>query len=173
MALNIIKQITAFGHRPLVHQTIRRFCSLYEPDYLETGKSKIPLHPTLNIQIKGYSYPILENYQAFVHKVTVAMDIDFDNSWAYPHQALHVNKYKYGTTVVDTEYDLNIYERNMLISDLSSTKFSVFVRILEAGLPEGVTLNIEEFVPEMEAKRYLPDKQLLELKSELVERQKK
>lgn len=40
--------------------------------------------------------------------------------------------------------------------------------MLEATLPEGVNLQIAEFEFDLERKRYVPDKELLELKSELV-----
>lgn len=42
-------------------------------------KPKVPIYPMLNVQIKGYIYPVLENYQSFVHKIAKLMDIDVDN----------------------------------------------------------------------------------------------
>jgi len=32
--------------------------------------------PTINIQIKGYDYPILESYQSFIHKLANMMEIN-------------------------------------------------------------------------------------------------
>lgn len=60
-----------------------------------------------------------------------------------------------------------MYERNTQLSNLSSTNFAIFMRLVEAGLPEGVILNFEEWNPEKEEYRYVPDKELLDLKSEL------
>jgi hypothetical protein len=44
--------------------------------FFQTGKSKIPLYDTLNIQVKGYDFPVLESYQGFVHHVAEVMGIE-------------------------------------------------------------------------------------------------
>ncbi|KAK2580499.1 hypothetical protein KPH14_006236 [Odynerus spinipes] len=168
MALNIIRKATTFRNCSLVKNALshRRY-SLYEPDYLEATKSKIPLYPMLNVQIKGYVYPVLENYQSFIHKVAEIMDIDVDNGWPLPAQVLKIHKFKPQTTVVTAEYNLNIYERNIQLADVSSIQCPILIRTLEAALPEGVSLNIEIFDPALEEKRYIPDKELLDMKSML------
>lgn len=38
-------------------------------------KSKVPLYDTINIQLKGYDFPILESYQRYVHKLATNLDI--------------------------------------------------------------------------------------------------
>ncbi|KYN09613.1 39S ribosomal protein L48, mitochondrial, partial [Trachymyrmex cornetzi] len=146
--------------------------SLYEPDYLEVrfkllGKSKFPLLPTINIQIKGYDYPVLERYQSFIHKLADVVQIDIDNGWPLPPQEFKIQKYKTGTTTIVSEYYLKIYERNIQMSEVSSIKCSVLIRALEAALPQGVTLNINIYDPALEEKRYVPDKELIDLKLSL------
>lgn len=66
-----------------------------------------------------------------------------------------------------SEYNLKIYERHMQMSEVSSIKYSILIRALEASLPQGVTLNVNIFDPALEKKRYVPDKELLDLKSSL------
>jgi hypothetical protein len=44
--------------------------------FFQTGKSKIPLYNTLNIQLKGYDFPVLESYQGFVHHIGEIMGIE-------------------------------------------------------------------------------------------------
>ncbi|XP_018395600.1 PREDICTED: uncharacterized protein LOC108774086 [Cyphomyrmex costatus] len=170
MALNLIKQITVLGQRSLATKTLSaKFYtgSLYEPDYLETGKSKFPLLSTINVQIKGYDYPVLECYQSFIHKLADVIQIDIDNSWPLPPQEFTIQKYKTGTTTIVSEYYLKIYERNIQMSEVPSIKYSVLIRALEAALPQGVTLNINIYDPALEEKRYIPDKELMDLKSTL------
>lgn len=65
------------------------------------------------------------------------------------------------------EYHLKLYQRNIQVSEISTTKCSILIRILEATLPQGVILNIDVFDPILEKKRYVPDKELLDLKSSL------
>ncbi|EGI61076.1 PREDICTED: uncharacterized protein LOC105150360 [Acromyrmex echinatior] len=170
MALNLIKQIVMIRQRLLATKTSSaKFYtgSLYEPDYLETGKSKFPLLPTINVQIKGYDYPVLECYQSFIHKLANVVQIDIDNGWPLPPQEFTIQKYKTGTTTIVSKYYLKIYERNIQMSEVSSIKCSVLIRALEAALPQGVTLNINIYDPSLEEKRYIPDKELIDLKLSL------
>ncbi|XP_029663100.1 uncharacterized protein LOC115235438 [Formica exsecta] len=170
MTLNLIKQIIRIKQHSFVTKTLSaKFYtgSLYEPDYLETGKSKFPLLPMINIQIKGYDYSVLECYQTFMDKLADSMQIDVDNSWALPPQELKIQKYKTGTMTVISEYNLKIYERYTQLSEVSAIKCSILIRALEASLPQGVTLNVDTFDPALERKRYVPDKELLDLKSTL------
>ncbi|XP_020291491.1 uncharacterized protein LOC109858535 [Pseudomyrmex gracilis] len=171
MALNMIKQIRMLGQRlliPKASQSAKVYTgSLFEPDYLQTGKSKIPLVSTLNVQIKGYNYPELESYQSFIHKIADIMQIDIDDSWPLPPETFKIQRFKMGTAAIAAEYNLKVYERNVQISDVPSTKCSVLVRVLEAALPQGVILNVDIFDPEYEKKRYVPDKELLDLQSTL------
>lgn len=60
----------------------------------------------------------------------------------------------------------------MQLSEISSLKCSVLIRALEAALPQGVTLNIDVYDPKLEKKRYVPDKELIDLKSSLDELKK-
>ncbi|KAL6258892.1 hypothetical protein P5V15_010838 [Pogonomyrmex californicus] len=175
MVLNFIKQIALLRPCSFARKILSaKFYtgSLYEPDYLETGKSKFPLLSTINVQIRGYDYPVLESYQAFVHKLADIMQIDVDNGWPLPPQEFKIQKYKTGTTTIISEYYLKIYERNLQMLEVPSIKYSVFIRVLEATLPQGVTLNIDTYDPMLEEKRYIPDKELINLKSTLDTLQK-
>ncbi|XP_072745615.1 large ribosomal subunit protein mL48 [Anoplolepis gracilipes] len=169
MALNLIKQSIIKQH-PLIRKILSaKFYtgSLYEPDYLETGKSIFPLLPKINVQIKGYDYSVLESYQCFMNKLADIMQIDVENSWALPPQEWKIHKYKTGTTAIISEYNFKIYERHTQMLEISSIKCSTLIRTLEASLPQGVTLNVDIFDPATEKKRYVPDKALLDLKSTL------
>lgn len=53
------------------------------------------------------------------------------------------------------------------MSEVSCVKCSILIRALEAALPQGVTLNVNIYDPVLEEKRYVPDKELIDLKSEL------
>lgn len=45
--------------------------------------------------------------------------------------------------------------------------FPVYLRLVQAALPEGVTLNVVEHQPELDEIRYVPDTELKELEEEL------
>ncbi|XP_012272042.1 39S ribosomal protein L48, mitochondrial [Orussus abietinus] len=172
MALNSIRKIGTSWHR-MSPVTLFRFYSLYEPDYLEVGKSKIPVYPTLNVQIKGYDFPLVENYQRFIHKLADNMNLQILDSWAVPPKELIVKRLKPHSSIVCAEYNLKVYKRNTQIENVPTTLYQILLRIMEATLPHGVTFNIEYFDPEKAKKKYVPDKELLDLKTELDTYKKK
>ncbi|OAD59681.1 39S ribosomal protein L48, mitochondrial, partial [Eufriesea mexicana] len=150
-----------------------RFYSIYEPPYLKQKEPEIPIYPVLNIQLKGYKYPLLESYQSFIHKLAKVLQFTVDDSAPFPHREYKIKRFKQGSTVVDAEYNLKIYERNMQISNVTSVRCPIIIRILEATLPEGVSLSIDQYDPVMQKKRIIPNKMLLDLKESLNEFTKK
>lgn len=91
--------------------------------------------------------------------------------------------------MVENQYSLNMYERNIQVSfsdfvwhsqiqhiplyiqvsELPTTKAPIFFQVLQTALPEGVNLNIKEHEYEDENVRYVPDLELKELKAQLDE----
>ncbi|XP_055528532.1 39S ribosomal protein L48, mitochondrial [Wyeomyia smithii] len=143
--------------------------SMYEPDYLEKLRPKYPVYNALNFTIKGYDYPILENYQKFMYNVADTMDLDTVDCWAQPPRKFNVQRFKPASAIIESEYKLTVYERNVQITSLQAPLYPMFVRILQAALPEGVTLTVSEHTPDVEDARFVPDRDLLELKQKLDE----
>ncbi|XP_043277526.1 uncharacterized protein mRpL48 isoform X2 [Venturia canescens] len=167
MAIQGFKQLLGVGRSIAMHRfSLPRFYSLYIPDYLETGKSKIPLYPLLNIQLKSFDYPKLESFQKLIGTLTDSLDIDIENSWAFPPKCLKIQRLKPHSSVLLTEYSLNEYERNIQV-EMSATQYPLLLRAMEAAVPEGVTFSIDYYDPNYELKRYVPDTELLNLKAEL------
>ncbi|XP_029726252.1 large ribosomal subunit protein mL48 [Aedes albopictus] len=163
----MLRQMT---HRLLTTgQVFRPFSSMYEPDYLEKLRPKYPLYNTLNFTIKGYDYPILESYQRFMHNVADTMDLDIADCWAQPPQKFNVQKFKPSSAVIESEYKLTAYQRNVQIANLQAPLYPTFLRLLQAALPEGVTLTVSEHTSEVDDGRYVPDRELLELRQKLDE----
>lgn len=69
-------------------------------------------------------------------------------------------------TPIHTEH-INNVDFLLQVVDLPSTVGSIFFEVLQTALPEGVTMTVHEHKEEYEELRYIPDVQLLELKSEL------
>lgn len=166
MALNLIKQVSTCCRRRLMN-TSMRFYGLYDPPYLSVKYKGPPRYPVLNIQIKGYVYPMLEKYQSLIHSIANELDVDVEDSYAFPHQELKIERYKKQSEIVDASYNLKIFERNIVASNITSTKIPILIKLLETTLPVGVSLHVDAYNPEKEAKRYVPDKELFDLKTEL------
>jgi large subunit ribosomal protein L48 len=141
---------------------------LYEPPYLDAMKPPFPTYDVINVKITGYDFPVLESYQRFVHRVGEALQLDISECWAHPPKKEQVVRYKPNTSaVVDCEFHLTTYERYVQISDIQAPIYSLFVRYIQSGLPEGVNLSIVHHTDHLEESRYVPDKDLIDLKAQL------
>lgn len=62
---------------------------------------------------------------------------------------------------------MTTFQRFLQISDIQAPIYPVFLRFIQSALPEGVTLSIVHHTDFIEESRYVPDKELLDLKSQL------
>lgn len=143
--------------------------SVYDPPYLESLKPKIPLYAPLNIQMKGYDFAVLENYQKIIHKIARLMDIDIMEGWATPGVKEKIQKFKPFSSVIDQEYLLTTYERNLQVVDLPATIAPIFFQLIQAAQPQGTDLDVHKHLEEHEIIRYVPDMELKELKTKLTD----
>ncbi|CAH1407593.1 unnamed protein product [Nezara viridula] len=143
--------------------------SIYDPPYLDSLKPKIPLHEPINVQIKGYDFAVLESYQKEINRIARMMDIDISDGWATPGVKHKIQKFKPNSSVVHKEYELVTYERNLQIVELPSTLAPIFFQLIQAAQPQGTNLEVHEHLKEHELIRYVPDKDLIQLKTQLTE----
>ncbi|XP_034826705.1 large ribosomal subunit protein mL48 [Maniola hyperantus] len=151
---------------PLCQQK-RLKSDLYEPDYLISMQPDEPVYDYLNLQLKGYDFTLLESCQKEIHRYAEIMGIQVEECWATPAQQLKVLRFKPASTAVESEYHLNVYERNVQVTDVPAWALGTLLRVSRALLPEGCTLNVHEHTPEHEEVRYVPDNELIELKQQL------
>ncbi|XP_028174417.1 uncharacterized protein LOC114363024 [Ostrinia furnacalis] len=168
MRNNILKQNKlATISSSLQCQQLRYKSDLYEPDYLISMEPDEPVYDCLNLQLKGYDFALLEACQSQIHRYAEVMGLTVDECWATPAQQLKVQRFKPKGTAVDAEYHLNIYERNVQVSDVPAWALGTLLRVARASLPEGCSLRVHEHAVEHEEVRYVPDNQLRELKQQL------
>ncbi|CAG9785703.1 unnamed protein product [Diatraea saccharalis] len=151
----------------ITFQQQRHKNDLYEPDYLISMEPDEPVYDCLNLQLKGYDFPVLEAYQSQIHRYAEIMGIQVEECWATPAKQLKIQRFKPGSTVVDAEYLLDVYERNVQVTDVPAWALGTLLRVARACLPQGCTLNVHEHQPEHEEMRYVPDNQLKELEQQL------
>ena len=46
----------------------------------QSVKYRPDVYPPMNIQIKGYNFDVLENYQGYLHNMTESIGIDVDDA---------------------------------------------------------------------------------------------
>ncbi|XP_014274618.1 large ribosomal subunit protein mL48 [Halyomorpha halys] len=143
--------------------------SFYDPPYLDSLKPKIPLYEPLNIQIKGYDFAVLESYQKEINRIAKVMDIEISDGWAIPGVKHKIQRFKPNSSIVQNEYELVTYERNLQVVDLPSTVAPIFFQLIQAAQPQGTIIEVHEHLNEHEIIRYIPVHELIQLKTQLTE----
>lgn len=138
--------------------------------------------------MKGYDYAVLETYQRYITSVANAMNLEVSNGWAVPPQHFQVQRFKPQSAVTDSQYKLTLYERTIQvitlfhtesslfsnriffqISDIAAPNYPILLRLAQAAQPEGVSITMVEHSDEYDEHRYVPDKDLKDLKNQLDE----
>lgn len=119
--------------------------------------------------MSGYDYPILENYQKFIHDVCESLDLCVEDGWALPAKEETITRFKPFSSIVETSYTLKTYKRVIQVSDVKAHLTPLLLRLIQAGQPEGVDLHVVEHTDMHDLERYVPDKELKTLKEQLTE----
>jgi large subunit ribosomal protein L48 len=96
-----------------------------------------------------------------------SLEINIIDNWAHPPKKSKIIRYKENSTNIETEYNLTNYERYVQIADIQAPIYSVFMRFLQSAQPEGIKMSVVHHTNLIEESRYVPDKELLELKDQL------
>nr|XP_053649870.1 39S ribosomal protein L48, mitochondrial-like [Cherax quadricarinatus] len=134
-----------------ISRSVQRYSIETEPPYLDAGGPEIPEYSLVNVQMKGYDFTVLEHYGKWVHNTALNMGLDVEDSWATPPKAF-IQKYK-----------------NKTLADLTSVMAPLFIEVIQAGLPQGVKLTVQEHIPEHTQVRYIPDLELRDLHKQLTD----
>jgi len=166
MFRNALAILTRSSHCQL-RSIVRMNTQSFDPPYLDSLKPKIPQYEALNVQFKGYDFALLESCQSLANKIASVLDINVEDGWATPATVAKVTKLKPASTVIDQEYLLTTYERNLQITDVPSTLAPIYFQLLETILPAGVSMTVVHHEDHHENIRYVPDRELKELKTQL------
>ncbi|XP_066983237.1 large ribosomal subunit protein mL48 isoform X3 [Macrobrachium rosenbergii] len=151
----------------LLSVTQRCSSSQFDPPYLDVTVAEIPEYPLLNVQMKSQDFTVLEHYSKWVHKTALNMGIEVEDAWATPSEKFRIQTYKPQSTHLESEYKVQIYERTIQATDLSSILAPLFMEVIQHGLPDCVELTVQEHLPEHSEVRYIPDLELKELRAQL------
>lgn len=139
----------------------------FEPDYLDSAVPPIPTYPTINIQMKGYNFDVLESFQSYVHNLAENMGISVQEAWVTPAKSTKVSTFAAGGTRVDNEFTLNLFERNVQVVNLRSVDAPILIDCIQASLPEGVQLSLHNHLQEHYEDRFIPDPFINSIRDEL------
>ncbi|KAH9516384.1 FEZ-like protein [Dermatophagoides farinae] len=165
--LNIASNLTPIKYSQTRAST---FClkGIHEPEYLDYLKPQIPFYNLINIQIKAHDFAVLESYGSYLHRLSNRLGLVVVKYWCAPNTTKKIETLQHESSVVQHEYELNLYERNIQIEKVSSRIMSLLVEVVHRSLPAGVQLSIHEHNHELHEKtRYITDHELLQYKKEL------
>ena len=141
-----------------------------EPKYLDYLKPQIPYYSLLNIQIRGFDFVVLESYAKYLHQLSNKLGVNVVKFWASPQTSLKYELLKPESEVTESQFVLNVYERNLQIENISAKITPILLELLQSSAPAGVTLSVHPHDPLLhEESRYIPDLQLAQFKAELQE----
>ncbi|XP_076442992.1 large ribosomal subunit protein mL48-like [Babylonia areolata] len=138
---------------------------IFEPDDLKL-EPDIPEYTSLNLRIRGYDFVSLESYAKHVHRMANHLDLD-TTAWAVPARYLDIRTFKPNSSVVDNKYSLRLFERTVQIDNVPSPSLSILLEMMRTHAPEGIYVTVKEPDAEEEEFRYIPDKEMQELKSQI------
>lgn len=165
-----IQQVSPAACARHVSTTSCRRDERFEPPYLHDKTPKADTYPLINIQMKGYDFPVLQGYQSWVHKALENMGINVSDSWATPCQTMSITRMqKEKKDAVEDTIQLKTYERTVQVSELPCTAVPVMLEALQAALPQGVDLYIDHHSKEVEDIRYVPNRELKELRQQIYD----
>ncbi|XP_049521289.1 39S ribosomal protein L48, mitochondrial-like [Dermacentor silvarum] len=167
--VSTLLQLTSRALRTPV-SSARSIMKYHEPEYLQYLKPPLPVHEGLiNVQLKGYDFTVLENNARKVAKIAAMLGIRVSECWATPLESMAISTYKPQSTTVEDTFKLNVYERNIQVSELPGVMAPIFLEAVQLSLAEGVRLSVHRHLPEHEEIRYVPDLELEELQRQLDE----
>ncbi|KAL0267527.1 UNVERIFIED_CONTAM: hypothetical protein PYX00_009773 [Menopon gallinae] len=141
----------------------------FEPEYLEAARSEIPEYQPINIQIKGFDFVVLQKFQSRIHKIAYMMGLRVTDSWAQECQLLNVVTFKPNSELVDNEYAMKKYERNVQVSDALAYEIPVLIDIILSACPPGVSISVHNHEEHHFENRFVPEMRVLELQDQLDE----
>ncbi|XP_014670187.1 PREDICTED: 39S ribosomal protein L48, mitochondrial-like [Priapulus caudatus] len=141
--------------------------SIFGPSFED--ENAIPEYDTININIKGYDFAVLEKYARYVHNTAENIGINVTNSWPVLPQASLVQRIKQRSNLVEAEYNLSLYERVVQVDKLPSTLATILLDVIQTSLPEGIQFTMKYHTQLADISRYIPDRELKELEAQLTD----
>lgn len=167
---HIFRQNAIINRRLPKLPVLRQYCQ-NEPPGDQDVATEVPLHDPLWIQLKGYDFTVLESFAKYAYRIADTFGLD-TTAFPVPARTSRIQIYKPFSGIVESEYNLALYERVVQVENLSSTLAPILIELLQTNIPAGVEMTIKPPDPEEEEFRYVPDLTLLELKAEVAELEK-
>ncbi|KAH9509322.1 hypothetical protein Btru_046772 [Bulinus truncatus] len=137
----------------------------WEPDNLKL-EPDVPEFSALHIRLKGYDYAVLESYLKYLHQAMESIFNLENDAWPSPARTSEARIFHTRSTVVKDKYNLRKYDRTVLIENVQTFRVPILLEYIRRNCPEGVEVALKEPSQEEEEFRYVPDYDVIQLRSE-------
>ncbi|OQV11915.1 hypothetical protein BV898_13793 [Hypsibius exemplaris] len=142
-------------------------CGIYSPEDLPPPGP--PQFAPINLRIRGYDFTLVEHYMYYLTRLAHNVGVPNTKRWATPAVSTRVTSFKPQSSLLQNEYELNLFERNVLLTGASVSILSTLLDVMNSTLPEGVSVTAKVMEPADEEMRRVPDYELVALKGQLAE----
>lgn len=139
---------------------------LYEPPL---KNSKVyPEYVLLNLQLDSMDFVPLEKFHSYAHKKARQFGFKVIDSYAIPPTKTLLMPDKLDKRKQTKEIVLSTYHRFLRFDEVPTVRLSLYLTLMQAHAPVGVTMTIKKHEQADEDIRYIPDEILEARKAELL-----
>ncbi|OZC08820.1 hypothetical protein X798_04145 [Onchocerca flexuosa] len=139
---------------------------LYEPPI--KNQKVYPEYPLLNLQLDSMDFVPLEKFHSYVHRKARQFEFKVIDSYAIPPTNILLMPEKLDKRKQEKKVILSTYHRFLRLSEVPSVRLSLYLYLIQAHAPVGVTITIKKQEQIDEDIRYIPDEILEARKAELL-----
>ncbi|VIO97894.1 Uncharacterized protein BM_BM2992 [Brugia malayi] len=139
---------------------------LYEPMIKNT--KVYPEYPTLTLQLDSMDFVPLEKFHSYAHRKARQFKFKVIDSYAIPPTKTALKLEKPDKRKPEKEIVLSTYHRFLRLSEVPCVRLSLYLYLMQAHAPVGITITIRKQEQMDEDIRYIPDEILEAKKAELL-----
>uniref|UniRef100_A0A8R1TX36 Ribosomal_S10 domain-containing protein n=1 Tax=Onchocerca volvulus TaxID=6282 RepID=A0A8R1TX36_ONCVO len=139
---------------------------LYEPPI--KNQKIYPEYPLLSLQLDSMDFVPLEKFHSYAHRKARQFKFKVIDSHAIPPTNILLMPEKLDKRKQEKKVVLPTYHRFLRLSEVPSVRLSLYLYLIQAHAPIGVTITIKKQEQMDEDIRYIPDEILEARKAELL-----
>uniref|UniRef100_A0A0R3RXY2 Ribosomal_S10 domain-containing protein n=1 Tax=Elaeophora elaphi TaxID=1147741 RepID=A0A0R3RXY2_9BILA len=139
---------------------------LYEP--LIKNTKVYPEYPLLNVRLDSMDFVPLERFHSYAHRKALQFKFKVIDSYAIPPTKALLMPEKPDKRKQEKQIVLSTYHRFLRLSEVPCVRLTLYLYLMQAHAPVGVTITIKKQEQADEDIRYIPDEILEARKAELL-----
>ncbi|MCP9262637.1 hypothetical protein DINM_005999 [Dirofilaria immitis] len=139
---------------------------LYEPAI--KNEKIYPEYPLLTLQLDSMDFVPLEKFHSYTHRKARQFEFKVVDSYAIPPTKILLIPEKLDKRKQEKNLVLSTFHRFLRLGEVPSVRLSLYLYLIQAHAPVGITIKIKKQEQIDEDIRYIPDEILEARKAELI-----